>query len=185
MDLTVQRRGMLMFFFIISFFGGRIQMGREPVRIWLLGLTQRRSAYRYAQCYLWLSVFWWSLVQFRHSICLEFAACQSAKSPHCVWVQSISQDFPLHTGLFANLGRPFLCQQIICWCWSFLYSAILHSRADSLRSRVILHEWLDFHSTFLNIHQSGLYLGYVCIIMCMNSVCRRVELLFCRKICAL
>ena len=36
-----------------------------------------------------------------------------------------------------------------------LYSAILRSRADSLRSRVILHEWLAFYSAFLNIHRSG------------------------------
>ena len=32
-----------------------------------------------------------------------------------------------------------------------LYSAILRSWADSLRSHVILHEWLDFYSAFLNI----------------------------------
>ena len=37
----------------------------------------------------------------------------------------------------------------------FLYSAILRSRADSLRSHVILHEWLAFYSAFLNIHRSG------------------------------
>ena len=36
-----------------------------------------------------------------------------------------------------------------------LYSAILHSRADSLHSHVILHEWLAFYSAFLNIHWSG------------------------------
>ena len=39
--------------------------------------------------------------------------------------------------------------------WSLLYSAILHSWADSLRSHVILHEWIAFYSTFLNIHRSG------------------------------
>ena len=39
--------------------------------------------------------------------------------------------------------------------WSFLYSAILRPRADSLRSHVILHEWIAFHSAFLNIHRSG------------------------------
>ena len=39
--------------------------------------------------------------------------------------------------------------------WSLLYSAILRSRADSLRSHVILHEWIAFYSTFLNIHRSG------------------------------
>ena len=40
--------------------------------------------------------------------------------------------------------------------WSlFLYSAILRSWADSLRSHVILHEWIAFYSAFLNIHRSG------------------------------
>ena len=40
------------------------------------------------------------------------------------------------------------------WWWLLLYSAILRSRTDSLRSHVILHEWLAFHSAFLNIHRS-------------------------------
>ena len=35
------------------------------------------------------------------------------------------------------------------------FSAILRSRADSWRSYVILHEWMDFDSAFLNIHRSG------------------------------
>ena len=35
-------------------------------------------------------------------------------------------------------------------CWS-----LLHRRADSKRSHVILHEWLAFYSAFLNIHRSG------------------------------
>ena len=42
-----------------------------------------------------------------------------------------------------------------CCCWSLLYSAILRSRADALRSRVILREWLAFYSAFLDIHRSG------------------------------
>ena len=42
------------------------------------------------------------------------------------------------------------------WWWQLLlHSAILCSRADSLRSHVILHEWLAFYSAFLNIHQGG------------------------------
>ena len=40
-------------------------------------------------------------------------------------------------------------------CWSLLYSAVLRSGADSLLSHVILQEWLDFYSAFLNIHRSG------------------------------
>ena len=35
--------------------------------------------------------------------------------------------------------------------WSLLYSAVLRSRADSLRSHVILYEWLAFYSASLNI----------------------------------
>ena len=43
-----------------------------------------------------------------------------------------------------------------CWWWLLLYSAILRSRADWLRSHVILHERIiAFYSTFLNIHRSG------------------------------
>ena len=41
------------------------------------------------------------------------------------------------------------------WWWLLLYSAILGSRADSLRSHVILYEWLAFYSAFLNVHRSG------------------------------
>ena len=43
------------------------------------------------------------------------------------------------------LSRP--CPNSVCY-WSLLYSAILRSRADSLRSHVILHEWLAFYSAF-------------------------------------
>ena len=39
--------------------------------------------------------------------------------------------------------------------WSLLYSAVLRSRADSLRSHVFLHEWLAFYSAFLNILRCG------------------------------
>ena len=53
------------------------------------------------------------------------------------------------------LKRDLCC----CCCWSFLYSAILRSRADSLRSHVFLHEWLTFYSAFLNIHRSVGHVG--------------------------
>ena len=43
---------------------------------------------------------------------------------------------------------------MMIWWW-LLYSAILRSRADSLRLCVILHEWTAFHSVFFNIHRSG------------------------------
>ena len=45
--------------------------------------------------------------------------------------------------------------QLWRWWWLLLHSAILRSRADSLRLHAILHEWLAFYSAFLNIHWSG------------------------------
>ena len=48
-----------------------------------------------------------------------------------------------------------------CCCWSLLYSAILRSRADSLRSHVILREWLVFYGAFLDIHRSGVLTALV------------------------
>ena len=57
---------------------------------------------------------------------------------------------PAHT---TKLAFRHLLQMLI-W-WLLLYSAILRSQADSLRSHVILHEWITFYSAFLNIHQSG------------------------------
>ena len=46
--------------------------------------------------------------------------------------------------------------------WSLWYSAILRRRADSLRSHMILHEWIAFYSAFFfglffNIHRSGVF----------------------------
>ena len=47
--------------------------------------------------------------------------------------------------------------------WSLLYSAILRSRADSLRLHVILHEWIAFNSAFL-----GFFVCFVFIVFCFN-----------------
>ena len=41
------------------------------------------------------------------------------------------------------------------WLWLLLYSVILHSRADSLRSHVILHEWLAYFIVCLFLNQGG------------------------------
>ena len=51
------------------------------------------------------------------------------------------------------LGLPFHGMKMWGWWWLLLYSAILHSQADSLHLHVILHEW--HFSVFLNVHQSG------------------------------
>ena len=49
--------------------------------------------------------------------------------------------------------------------WLLLYSAILRCRADSLRSHVILHEWIAFYSAFFcfcfNIHRSVTALAWL------------------------
>ena len=45
--------------------------------------------------------------------------------------------------------QPFLMMIIM------MIAFIVCSRADSLRSHVILHERLAFYSAFLNIHRSG------------------------------
>ena len=57
-----------------------------------------------------------------------------------------------HTHTYTHTKVWILIDWLINDC---LYSTILCSRADSLRSHVILYEWLAFHSAFLNIHGSG------------------------------
>ena len=51
-----------------------------------------------------------------------------------------------------------------CCCWLLLCSVILRSRADSLRSHVILHEWIAFYSVFLNIK----IIACVCVCVCFR-----------------
>ena len=61
-------------------------------------------------------------------------------------------------GLWKRQTAPAACTKktkTYVLYWSLLYSAILRSWADSLRSHVILHEWIAFNSAFLNIHRSG------------------------------
>ena len=63
----------------------------------------------------------------------------------------------LHEGMYpcqqlTTFSQVFIC---VCMCCLLLYSAVLCSRAftcDSAlkHSHVILHEWIDFYSTFLN-----------------------------------
>ena len=51
------------------------------------------------------------------------------------------------------------------------YSAILHSQADSLRSHVILHEWIAFYSAFLNIHRSGVLTALAWLLPSQRILC--------------
>ena len=59
--------------------------------------------------------------------------------------------------------------------WLLLYSDILCSRADSLRSHVILYEWLAFYSAFLNIHPKVVYLQR------WHGLSHMIKLLPCRR----
>ena len=52
----------------------------------------------------------------------------------------------LHRYVITAWSLLFHC--CLCCCWSLLYSAILHSQADSLRSHAILHKWLVFIARF-------------------------------------
>ena len=50
-----------------------------------------------------------------------------------------------------------LCTRVYIYIYMLiaLYSAIIRSRENSLRLRVILHESLTFYRAFLNIHSNG------------------------------
>ena len=53
--------------------------------------------------------------------------------------------------------------------WSLLYSRL--SRADSLRSHVILPEWIAFYSAFLNIHRSGVLTALTWLVPHETAAC--------------
>ena len=75
-------------------------------------------------------------------------------SPERHWRRPVPRRWS-EEGVVVGLESETMPNTILWWWWSLLYSAILRSRTDSLRSHVILHEWLAFYSAFLNIHQSG------------------------------
>ena len=58
----------------------------------------------------------------------------------------------------ASYGKHVRFEKAALYYWSLLHSAILCSRADSLRSChtiMVLNEAVSFHSAFFNIHSSG------------------------------
>ena len=66
---------------------------------------------------------------------------------HGNWTTLLYVPPPLHNWMLAMYtgpvpDEPYFMHGLIVDCWSFLYTAILRSRTDSLRSHVILHEWL-------------------------------------------
>ena len=76
--------------------------------------------------------------------------------PLAVHLSTVCYSVDWHNAPWSQLAVHL--STMCCCCWSLLYDAILRSRADSLRSHVILHEWLAFYSVFLNINRSGVRL---------------------------
>ena len=88
-----------------------------------------------------------------------------------VWFLNV----PLTIILFLNdpvTSVLFLKATLILWWWWWLllYSAIPRSRADSLRSHVILREWLAFYSAFFNIHRSGVLTALAWLVPLVTAV---------------
>ena len=97
--------------------------------------------------------------------------CLERKNQSCSWCHFATDQcmvvmhndyLTLHTPS-SSLVYIYMCVKLVPFCyrpvhrhnaydydyyWSHLYSAILRSGADSLRSHVILHEWIAFYSTF-------------------------------------
>ena len=74
---------------------------------------------------------------------------------HCLLGNLCKRPSPINVLKLRQIASDDRSQAYGCCCWSLLYSAVLRSPADSLRSHVILHEWLAYYSAFLNIHRSG------------------------------
>ena len=72
-----------------------------------------------------------------------------------VLIKQTSQQFRMTFFFLLLLFSFFLFKFRSYYYWSLLYSAVLRCWAASLRSHVILREWIAFHSAFLNIHRSG------------------------------
>ena len=65
-----------------------------------------------------------------------------------------------------NLERQIQTHKGYCYYyWSLYCSTILRFWADSLRSHVILHEWIAYYSAFLNIHRSGVLTALASLVL--------------------
>ena len=80
--------------------------------------------------------------------------------------------FPVSLGLVPSGG---VLSYPVCLCLSLcflllllLIASILRSRVDSLRSYVILHEWIAFYSAFLNIYEVVTYSTDMAISVCLS-----------------
>ena len=86
-------------------------------------------------------------------ICLEFTSCQSVESPHFVWVQSCSWDFPVLTSISTNLRGPYLhvwlmfmyvCKPTDVREWCVLAQWVFVLRKD-LRDIRAIHYYYFYH----------------------------------------
>ena len=78
---------------------------------------------------------------------LSTASKRRGKRPAIVWLWCLVGILTLESD-YVKLVKETAYVADWCCCWSLLYSAILRSRADSLRSHVILPEWLVFIARF-------------------------------------
>ena len=114
----------------------------DRLRLWLLSRPRL-----YSSClgeYSWTPLFrfyWnWSVSDMRIGSCAFHLR---------IWNTARGSKFDLKFFLWPFLVVLFLINPVVCMCdnrccWLLLYSAILHSQADSLHPHVILHEWIVF-----------------------------------------
>ena len=109
----------------------------------LFQATKRRARHLQKHWYEWNTSTWLSLAA-------EVCCGMQAPRPNLHSITNLCGNQRC-----SDFVHIIICSCLIWWWWLLLYSAILCSRADSLRSHAILHEWLAFYSAFLNIHRSG------------------------------
>ena len=111
-----------------------------------------------AWMYVYARVCWCVCVRARTSMCIMcvegggvVCACVCIYVCMCMYICTC-----VCVHVHTCVGGGGLCVLVYIY-WSFLYSAIPCSWAGSLRSHLILHEWIAsfFYSAFLNIHRSG------------------------------
>ena len=73
-------------------------------------------------------------------VCVSECVCVCMRA--CVCVDRMNLKCALHWHIYISAHS-------VLWWWSlFIYSTILHSRADSLHLCVLLHEWIAVYSAF-------------------------------------
>ena len=132
----------------------------QPLKQEMIATVQRQPVTKYS--YQWKSTGF----EKQHFCCCCCCSPELHGYSQCPIVTVKYQKLLLPVSIYACLVivvQPFVDQlhvkcslvmdaAIIHSCWSLLYSAILHSQADSLCSHMILHEWLAFQTTTKVVH---------------------------------